>query len=202
MDINQLLLSGRVGGTDSELVERTNPKTNSSFLSFSFSMAVNDTYGQGDTRVQSTQWINVVSTYNKQANGHFSPVAYMLRDALVSGEPVTIQGKLKSRDFTAQDGSKGTRWEVICSGIGDWIKLESKRNVAPVQAVAPVTAPVQSVAQTQRVAPVQAVTPAYNVVPSAPVEFTQPVVQVATPVQAVNQPVVDVSKFDEANPPF
>ena len=159
MDINQLLLSGRVGGTDSELVERTNPKTNSSFLSFSFSMAV---------------------TYNKQANGHFSPVAYMLRDALVSGEPVTIQGKLKSRDFTAQDGSKGTRWEVICSGIGDWIKLESKRNVAPVQAVAPVTAPVQSVAQTQRVAPVQ----------------------VATPVQAVNQPVVDVSKFNEANPPF
>ena len=58
----------------------------------------------------------------------------MLRDALKSGAPVHIMGRLNSREITKKDGVKATIFEVICSGIGNWIKLEQRTGANQPQA--------------------------------------------------------------------
>jgi len=162
MDLNIIQLKGRVGGSDAQLQERVNPNNNSKFLSLSFSMAVNEkpyTTASGKT-IEKTVWMNIVGTYNADKTGNFSNVPYMLRDALVSGEPVHIKGSLQSREITTQAGEQRTIFETVCSNIGDFIMLRDlpkQMQAQPTQQVIQAQAPVKPVqAQTVQAQPIQA----------------------------------------------
>lgn len=170
MDINIVQFKGRVGGNDALLAERTNPNTGATFLSLSFSMAINERPYQGaNGMVEKTLWMNVAQTYNQRKDGTFAPIAYQIRDALKKGEPVQVKGSLQSREITTQTGEKRTIMEVICSGIGDFIMLKDRERAPQAQAPQPV---VQANAP---VVPVEAKAPAQAQAPTPSQPATQPV---------------------------
>lgn len=195
MDINIVQFKGRVGGNDALLAERTNPNTGATFLSLSFSMAINERPYQGaNGMVEKTLWMNVAQTYNQRKDGTFAPIAYQIRDALKSGEPVQIKGSLQSREITTQAGEKRTIMEVICSGIGDFIMLKDRERAPQAQAPQPVVqaqapvVPVEAQAQT----PVQAKAPAQAQAP----------VQAQAPTQAQQQAKPVGTMDNQGNPAF
>jgi len=184
MDINHVHFKGRVGKDDASLVVRQNPNNGFEFLSLSLSMAINGRkFMTAKGLTQKTLWINVVQTFNKMKDGNYPPIAYQIRDALKSGEPVQVQGELEMRDYVTQEGVKKTRFEVNTTGINNWIMLKDLPRAVQAQPVNQA----QPVAQATQ--PVQQAQP-----PVAPAGQAQ--AQQAQPQQA-QPPVVDVSHLEE-----
>ena len=95
-------------------------------------------------------------------------------------------GRLNSREITKKDGVKATIFEVICSGIGNWIKLEQRTGANQPQAQPEAQAQVQPQAQAQPQPEAQAQAQAQ----------AQPEAQA----QQAQQEPVDVSQFKEEAP--
>lgn len=74
-----------------------------------FSMAINERYKNAAGEwVESTEWVRVVA---------WKGLAEISRDYLKKGHPVYIEGKMRTRSWDKDDGSKGYTTEVVANNM-------------------------------------------------------------------------------------
>ena len=75
----------------------------------SFSLAVNRAYsGQSGEKKEDTTFVRVVA---------WARMAEICNEYLTKGSPVFVEGRLQSRSWEAQDGSKRSSLEVVASNV-------------------------------------------------------------------------------------
>jgi single-strand DNA-binding protein len=100
--LNQVILIGRIG-RDPEL--RYTP---SGVAVASFSLAVNRQFKSQASGEHETDWFNIVA-WRQQAE--------FAANYLAKGRLVAVQGKLQSRSWVAQDGTKRNTVEVVAERL-------------------------------------------------------------------------------------
>ena len=114
--MNKSILMGRLG-RDPEL-----KTTQAGGAVVSFSMATNEREKQGDQWVDATEWHYVVA---------FGRTAELVAERCKKGDPVLVDGKMKTRKWVGKDGVEKQRTEVLASTVqflarlgasesGDW----------------------------------------------------------------------------------
>lgn len=100
--MNKAILMGRLG-RDPEL-----KTTQAGGAVVSFSMATNEREKQGDQWVDATEWHYVVA---------FGRTAELIAERCRKGDPVLVDGKMKTRKWTGKDGVEKQRTEVLASTV-------------------------------------------------------------------------------------
>jgi single-strand DNA-binding protein len=100
--MNKAMLMGRLG-RDPEL-----KTTQAGGAVVSFSMATNEREKQGDQWVDATEWHYVVA---------FGRTAELIAERCRKGDPVLVDGKMKTRKWTGKDGVEKQRTEVLASTV-------------------------------------------------------------------------------------
>ena len=97
--MNQFFGTGRLGQTPDL---KTIPKSNTQVCNVS--MAITDVWGKGDERKEKTEWVNLVF-WNGQAD--------VICKYASKGSRIGIVGRLQTRDWTDDSGTKHYRTEVF-----------------------------------------------------------------------------------------
>lgn len=100
--MNKSILMGRLG-RDPELKQ-----AQSGGAVVSFSMATNEREKQGDQWVDATEWHYVVA---------FGRTAELIAERCKKGDPVLVDGKMKTRKWVGKDGVEKQRTEVVASSV-------------------------------------------------------------------------------------
>lgn len=96
--LNKQIILGRLG-RDPEIKTDNNPRC-------MFSLATDRRYRDAQQQVQKkTQWHRVVA---------FGKTAETIAKYCKKGDWVYVEGRLESRDYQKQDGTKGTVYETVC----------------------------------------------------------------------------------------
>lgn len=114
--MNKAILMGRLG-RDPEL-----KRTQAGGAVVSVSVATNEREKQGDAWVDVTEWHYVVA---------FGRTAELMSERLRKGDPVLVDGRMKTRKWTGQDGVERQRCEVVASDVRFLGKMPSDRGEAP-----------------------------------------------------------------------
>jgi single-strand DNA-binding protein len=101
-NLNKVMIIGNVG-TDPEMrfTPNGNPVT-------SFRVATSRTFQQDGQRKQETEWFTV-TTWNKLAES--------CNQYLSKGKRVYVEGRLRSRTWEGQDGTKRTQIEIVAERV-------------------------------------------------------------------------------------
>lgn len=108
--MNKAILMGRLG-RDPEL-----KKSKAGGAVLSFSMATNEREKQGDQWVDVTEWHYVVI---------FGRTAEIIAERCKKGDPVLVDGRMKTRKWTGQDGVEKQRTEVVANTVQMLARLGS-----------------------------------------------------------------------------
>ena len=114
--MNKAILMGRLG-RDPEL-----KRTQAGGAVVSVSVATNEREKQGDAWVDVTEWHYVVA---------FGRTAEIMSERLRKGDPVLVDGRMKTRKWTGQDGVERQRCEVVASDVRFLAKMPSDRGEMP-----------------------------------------------------------------------
>ena len=114
--MNKAILMGRLG-RDPEL-----KRTQAGGAVVSVSVATNEREKQGDAWVDVTEWHYVVA---------FGRTAELMSERLRKGDPVLVDGRMKTRKWTGQDGVERQRCEVVASDVRFLAKMPSERGEMP-----------------------------------------------------------------------
>ena len=114
--MNKAILMGRLG-RDPEL-----KRTQAGGAVVSVSLATNEREKQGDAWVDVTEWHYVVA---------FGRTAELMSERLRKGDPVLVDGRMKTRKWTGQDGVERQRCEVVASDVRFLAKMPSDRGEMP-----------------------------------------------------------------------
>jgi single-strand DNA-binding protein len=114
--MNKAILMGRLG-RDPEL-----KRTQAGGAVVSVSVATNEREKQGDAWVDVTEWHYVVA---------FGRTAELMSERLRKGDPVLVDGRMKTRKWTGQDGVERQRCEVVASDVRFLAKMPSDRGEMP-----------------------------------------------------------------------
>ena len=114
--MNKAILMGRLG-RDPEL-----KRTQAGGSVVSVSLATNEREKQGDAWVDVTEWHYVVA---------FGRTAELMSERLRKGDPVLVDGRMKTRKWTGQDGVERQRCEVVASDVRFLAKMPSERGETP-----------------------------------------------------------------------
>ena len=129
MDINKLLISGRVGNKKLAFTP-----TGTAVLEFS--VANNNRVKQGGEYVDQTIWFNV-KVFGKDAESGDK--------FLDAKDAVTVQGRLQIRTYQKQDGTTGISTEILVRNFFDDVSVvrhaANARNSANATNAAPAPAP-------------------------------------------------------------
>lgn len=98
-------------------------KTGRSVASFSLAVSRNYTTPQGEQR-ELTDWINVVA---------WGPLAEAVGNQLKKGSRVFVEGRISSRSYDAQDGTKRYVTEVVANTIAVTIGTPRSSSYGPQQ---------------------------------------------------------------------
>lgn len=102
--INKVILIGRAGG-----VPEIRTISNDGRKAASFRLATSEKYkGRDGVLKENTEWHSIVC-YDKSAN--------LVEEYLEKGMMLYIEGKLRTRDWTTQNGEKKYTTEVLASSI-------------------------------------------------------------------------------------
>ncbi len=103
--INKITLSGRMGNTPEIFFAKTSAKA-----LVRFSLAVDSSYysTKNDEYIKETTWIKIVA---------WGSLAETIKEKGYSGALVYLEGSIKSRKYSRQDGSKGESIEITCHHI-------------------------------------------------------------------------------------
>lgn len=110
--MNKAILMGRLG-RDPEL-----KRTQAGGAVVSVSLATNEREKQGDQWVDVTEWHYVVA---------FGRTAELVAERCRKGDPVLVDGRMKTRKWTGQDGVEKQRTEVVASDVRFLAKMSSER---------------------------------------------------------------------------
>ena len=110
--MNKAILMGRLG-RDPEL-----KRTQAGGAVVSVSLATNEREKQGDAWVDVTEWHYVVA---------FGRTAELVAERCRKGDPVLVDGRMKTRKWTGQDGVEKQRTEVVASDVRFLAKMPSER---------------------------------------------------------------------------
>ncbi|MCD8209483.1 MAG: single-stranded DNA-binding protein [Coprobacillus sp.] len=99
--INRIVLVGRLT-RDPEVKSTATPDRNVC----NFTIAVDNRTKKGEEKT--TSFIPCVA---------FTPTAELVGQYLKKGSLAGVEGRLTQRNFTRQDGSKGTTYEVVCDNV-------------------------------------------------------------------------------------
>lgn len=112
--VNKIILIGNVG-QDPEI-----RSTQGGTLVANFSVACNETWkGNDGNKQERTEWFRVVA---------WQRLAEIARDYVRKGNPIYIEGRLQSREWTDRDGVKRTAIDVVA---GQLVLLPSPRSGDP-----------------------------------------------------------------------
>ena len=114
MSINRAILLGHVGG-DPDI--RT---TNGGDMVAIFSLATSETWKDKPTgeRREATEWHRVV-VFNQQ-------IAAVARDYVKKGARVSVEGMIKTREYTDRDGGKRKTTEIVIGRFDGRLSLEGQ----------------------------------------------------------------------------
>ena len=104
MSVNRVFLLGRVGQLEVKNFDGQNGPRKCATLSLATSEKYKDRSGQ---LVENTEWHNVVSWNH----------AEVIEKYVTKGAPLYIEGKLRTRSWDAQDGSKRYVTEILAERI-------------------------------------------------------------------------------------
>lgn len=110
--MNKAILMGRLG-RDPEL-----KRTQAGGAVVSVSLATNEREKQGDAWVDVTEWHYVVA---------FGRTAELVAERCRKGDPVLVDGRMKTRKWTGQDGVEKQRTEVVAADVRFLAKMPSER---------------------------------------------------------------------------
>ena len=99
---NKVILIGRVGG-DPETKSTQNGKNVSSF-----SLATSDTWMKDGKKEEKTEWHRII-VWEKQSE--------IAEKYVKKGMLVSVEGKIQSREYKANDGTNKKAYEILCSNI-------------------------------------------------------------------------------------
>lgn len=124
--MNLVLLTGRIGN-EPQVKEFENGK------SVAFSLATNENYknAQGET-VEKTEWHNIVGS---------GKIAELVEKYLAKGSLVSVQGKLRTRNYEDKDGHKKYITEIRISRI-EFLDSKKQNQTSSAQSVAQVEQPI------------------------------------------------------------
>jgi single-strand DNA-binding protein len=114
--MNKAILMGRLG-RDPEL-----KRTQAGGAVVSVSLATNEREKQGDAWVDVTEWHYVVA---------FGRTAELMAERCRKGDPVLVDGRMKTRKWQGQDGTERQRTEVVASDVRFLAKMPSERGEMP-----------------------------------------------------------------------
>jgi single-strand DNA-binding protein len=114
--MNKAILMGRLG-RDPEL-----KRTQAGGAVVSVSLATNEREKQGDAWVDVTEWHYIVA---------FGRTAELMAERCRKGDPVLVDGRMKTRKWTGQDGVERQRCEVVASDVRFLAKMPSERGEMP-----------------------------------------------------------------------
>lgn len=100
--LNKLYLIGNAG-RDPELRYTANGKAQASF-----SLAVNRSWKVGEEWKQETEWFNIIA---------WEPLAERLHESIFKGSQVFVEGRIATRSWDDDEGTKHYRVEVIASDV-------------------------------------------------------------------------------------
>lgn len=113
--MNKAILMGRLG-KDPEL-----KRTQAGGAVISVSLATNEREKQGDAWVDVTEWHDVVV---------FGRTAELIAERCRKGEMLLVEGRIKTRKWTGQDGVEKRRTEVVAADVR-FLPKQGERNEAP-----------------------------------------------------------------------
>jgi len=114
--MNKAILMGRLG-RDPEL-----KRTQAGGAVVSVSVATNEREKQGDAWVDVTEWHYIVA---------FGRTAELMAERCRKGDPVLVDGRMKTRKWQGQDGTERQRTEVVASDVRFLAKMPSERGEMP-----------------------------------------------------------------------
>jgi single-strand DNA-binding protein len=114
--MNKAILMGRLG-RDPEL-----KRTQAGGAVVSVSLATNEREKQGDAWVDVTEWHYIVA---------FGRTAELMAERCRKGDPVLVDGRMKTRKWQGQDGTERQRTEVVASDVRFLAKMPSERGEMP-----------------------------------------------------------------------
>jgi single-strand DNA-binding protein len=114
--MNKAILMGRLG-RDPEL-----KRTQAGGAVVSVSLATNEREKQGDAWVDVTEWHYIVA---------FGRTAELMAERCRKGDPVLVDGRMKTRKWQGQDGTERQRTEVVASDVRFLSKMPSERGEMP-----------------------------------------------------------------------
>jgi single-strand DNA-binding protein len=114
--MNKAILMGRLG-RDPEL-----KRTQAGGAVVSVSLATNEREKQGDAWVDVTEWHYIVA---------FGRTAELMAERCRKGDPVLVDGRMKTRKWQGQDGNERQRTEVVASDVRFLAKMPSERGEMP-----------------------------------------------------------------------
>ena len=114
--MNKAILMGRLG-RDPEL-----KRTQAGGAVVSVSLATNEREKQGDAWVDVTEWHYIVA---------FGRTAELMAERCRKGDPVLVDGRMKTRKWQGQDGTHLQRTEVVASDVRFLSKMPSERGEMP-----------------------------------------------------------------------
>ena len=113
--MNKAILMGRLG-KDPEL-----KRTQAGGAVISVSLATNEREKQGDAWVDVTEWHDVVV---------FGRTAELIAERCRKGEMLLVEGRIKTRKWTGQDGVEKRRTEVVAADVR-FLPKSGERTEAP-----------------------------------------------------------------------
>ena len=114
--MNKAIVMGRLG-RDPEL-----KRTQAGGAVVSVSLATNEREKQGDAWVDVTEWHYIVA---------FGRTAELMAERCRKGDPVLVDGRMKTRKWQGQDGTERQRTEVVASDVRFLAKMPSERGEMP-----------------------------------------------------------------------
>ena len=114
--MNKAILMGRLG-RDPEL-----KRTQAGGAVVSVSLATNEREKQGEAWVDVTEWHYIVA---------FGRTAELMAERCRKGDPVLVDGRMKTRKWQGQDGTERQRTEVVASDVRFLAKMPSERGEMP-----------------------------------------------------------------------
>ncbi|MCD4655641.1 single-stranded DNA-binding protein [bacterium] len=114
--INSVTITGHLGQDPESVV------LEGGLLVSNFSVAINEVFGKGENRRETTHWISCKSYGN---------MAHVVSNYLNKGSKVTVNGKLHQSSWVTSEGEKRSRLGVVVGNI-DFMskKLEDSEDTA------------------------------------------------------------------------